>query len=186
MDEKQMFNETMAFFEALANEERLKIAGLLANQAHTAEELAPTLNQSPADVYRHLELLEGISLVRRDGQKYHLDVKSLEDLSRRVHAGRRPQADLSGFEGPEFDRKVLKTYMDENGRFKALPNQRKKFLVILKYLSDKFEVGVRYSEKQVNEILGQFYQDTASLRRGLVDAGLLARENGGGEYWRVE
>lgn len=186
MDEKQMLNETMAFFEALANEDRLKIAGLLANRAHTAEELAQTVNQSPANVYRHLELLEDLSLVHRDGQEYRLDVKALETLNRRIHAGRRPQADLSDFEGSDFDRKVFKTFMDENGRFKALPNQQKKMLVILKYLRDQFEVGVRYSEKQVNEILAQFYQDTASLRRDLVDTGLLAREDGGGEYWRVD
>ena len=185
MDEKQIIDETMVFFEALANVERLKLAGVLANQPQTVEQLAQSLNLAPASIYRHLELLEGLSLGQRDGQLYRWDAKALEDLSRRGHAGRRPQADLSGFEGPDFDRKVFKTFMDENGRFKALPNQQKKLMVILKYLCDQFEVGVRYSEKQVNEILARFYPDTASLRRNLVDSGLLAREVGGGEYWRV-
>jgi hypothetical protein len=35
----------------------------------------------------------------------------------------------------------------------------------------------------VNEILGRFNQDTARLRRALVDHGLMAREGGGGAYW---
>ena len=48
-----------------------------------------------------------------------------------------------------------------------------------------FEPGVRYTEKQVNEILGRFHEDTATLRQELVDYHMLAREGGGGEYWRV-
>ncbi len=45
--------------------------------------------------------------------------------------------------------------------------------------------GVRYSEKQVNEILGRYHKDTARLRRSLVETGLMGREGGGGEYWRI-
>jgi hypothetical protein len=44
---------------------------------------------------------------------------------------------------------------------------------------------VRYSEKQVNEMLNRFHEDTATLRRELVGYGLMGREGGGGEYWRV-
>jgi hypothetical protein len=49
-----------------------------------------------------------------------------------------------------------------------------------------FDVDKRYSEKRVNEILSQYYDDTATLRRELVGYGLMQREGGGGEYWRVE
>jgi hypothetical protein len=49
-----------------------------------------------------------------------------------------------------------------------------------------FETGVQYTEKQVNDILRRFSEDTASLRRDLVDLGWLAREGGGERYWRVE
>ncbi|MCE7861844.1 MAG: DUF2087 domain-containing protein, partial [Chloroflexi bacterium CFX2] len=42
-----------------------------------------------------------------------------------------------------------------------------------------------YSEKRVNEILSGYHEDTATLRRELVGAGLMKREGGGGEYWRV-
>jgi hypothetical protein len=48
-----------------------------------------------------------------------------------------------------------------------------------------FEPGARYPEKQVNEILSRFNEDTARLRRNLVDFKLMARQGGGGEYWRV-
>jgi hypothetical protein len=47
-----------------------------------------------------------------------------------------------------------------------------------------FELNKRYSEKKVNEILSQYHEDTASLRRELVGYGLMKREGGGGDYWR--
>jgi hypothetical protein len=49
-----------------------------------------------------------------------------------------------------------------------------------------FSHGVRYTEKRVNEILSKYNDDTARLRRWLVDFGYMAREGGGGKYWRVD
>ena len=48
----------------------------------------------------------------------------------------------------------------------------------------EFDVGMRYSERQVNGILRRFHPDVASLRRYLVDEGFLDRE-AAGEYWRA-
>jgi hypothetical protein len=45
---------------------------------------------------------------------------------------------------------------------------------------------MKYSEKQVNEILARFHADTATLRRELVGCGLMEREGGGGDYWKSE
>ena len=42
----------------------------------------------------------------------------------------------------------------------------------------------KYNEKKVNEILGRYHEDTATLRRELVGSKLMKREGGGGEYWR--
>jgi hypothetical protein len=38
----------------------------------------------------------------------------------------------------------------------------------------------------VNKILSQFSEDTARLRRNLVEFGFMERQGGGGEYWRVD
>jgi hypothetical protein len=48
-----------------------------------------------------------------------------------------------------------------------------------------FEAGRHYSEKEVNAILLHFNEDVASLCRGLIEYGLMKRQGGGGEYWRV-
>ena len=59
-------------------------------------------------------------------------------------------------------------------------------LVLLKYLTRAFEPGQRYTEKQVNEILLRYNEDTALLRRDLVDYKFMEREGGGKSYWLVE
>jgi len=55
-------------------------------------------------------------------------------------------------------------------------------LVLLDWLAQDFEPGVRYTEAMVNLIIGQRHPDTAALRRYLVDDGFMSRE--AGVYWR--
>jgi hypothetical protein len=49
---------------------------------------------------------------------------------------------------------------------------------VLEYLAERFQEGVEYPEPDVNELLGRFHDDYASLRRHLVDDGLLTRSAG--------
>jgi hypothetical protein len=46
----------------------------------------------------------------------------------------------------------------------------------------EFEPGVRNPEREVDAIVGRFFNDHAAVRRYLVDGGFLDREHG--EYWR--
>jgi hypothetical protein len=68
------------------------------------------------------------------------------------------------------------------GRLKEIPAKRSKRLVVLNRLALEFDVGVRYPEREVVEVLKRFHPDHASLRRYLVDEDLLSRDRG--EYWR--
>jgi len=79
---------------------------------------------------------------------------------------------------------VLSDFMQTDGRLKALPSQEKKLLAVLRYLVRLFDMGTRYTEKQVNEILKPVFADTASLRRYLVDYQFMERMSG--EYWVKE
>lgn len=81
-----------------------------------------------------------------------------------------------------FEEKTLRSFLDANGRLKVIPAQLKKRNVILQHLTQQFEVGQRYPESQVNEILLRFHADVFTLRREMIVAGLLERENG--VYWR--
>lgn len=81
-----------------------------------------------------------------------------------------------------YEAKVLRDFMVD-GRLKSIPARAKKKDVVLRHLVTLFEPGRRYPESEVNLVLQRVHPDYASLRRFLVDAGLMARDHG--IYWRV-
>jgi hypothetical protein len=64
------------------------------------------------------------------------------------------------------------------------PRKEKDKLVILNEIVTLFEPGRRYTEGEVNRILGPVYEDYATIRRYLIDYGFLGRTRGGSAYWR--
>ena len=81
------------------------------------------------------------------------------------------------------DERVLEIFTDAGGHLVGIPGQRKKRMVVLRWLAEDFRPGRRYREAEVNEILGRRHPDFASLRRLLVDEELMQRT--GGLYWRT-
>jgi hypothetical protein len=77
--------------------------------------------------------------------------------------------------------RVLRAFV-RDGRLVSIPSVHSKRLVVLDWLTQRFEPGRRYSEEMVNLILAQVHPDTAALRRYLVDDDFLSRADG--EYWR--
>ena len=185
-----MSEEAVAFFKALADANRLKIVGLLAQQPYSVEELAALLNLKASTVSHHLAKLAQAGLVSAKADSYynvyHLDEKALESKSRSVFSQENLAASVVDVDADAYDRKVIADYTRKDGSLKTIPAQRKKLDAVLRYVVKAFEVGKRYNEKKVNEILGGYHEDTASLRRELVGAGLMQRESDGSAYWRVE
>jgi DNA-binding transcriptional ArsR family regulator len=178
--------ELLGFFRALADPSRLKIVGLLAQQEYAVEQLSALIGLGESTVSHHLARLAEAGLVsaRAEGHyaMYSLRREALSEKARRLlRADRLP--DLArGVDLYSFDRKVLASFTGPDGRFAAFPTQEKKFLVLLRHVAKDFQPGVRYSERKVNEILSRHSEDTARLRRSLVDFGLMDREGGGRDY----
>jgi predicted transcriptional regulator len=176
----------LEFFKALADEKRLQIIGLLAQQDYSVEELAAILELSSATVSHHLQRLARIELVTaRADQHYHvysLQAETLRDISQQILSRDKLQETAEHLDLDAYDRKVLRDYM-EDGHLKSIPRQWKKREVILRYLVEQFEWDRRYSEKEVNEIISRTHEDYATLRRELVDSRRLARERE--IYWRI-
>jgi len=82
-----------------------------------------------------------------------------------------------------FDARVLGDFF-ANGRLKTIPVQRKKREVVLRYLAAKFDTDRAYTEQEVTFLLLNYHEDYASLRREMVDTGLMERANG--IYRRVQ
>jgi hypothetical protein len=173
--------ELMNFMKSLADAERLKIAGLLGVEALTATQVAEKLGMSQAEATHHLDTLVQSGLAHKEGNAYRLDRRALEQLSQRVLAQSRPPA--PEYEGDEFEVKTLRAYISRDGTLKSIPSQHKKLMVVLNHLAKNFEPGVQYPESQVNQILRRYHEDTAALRRYMVDNGLLQRERG--VYWKT-
>ena len=195
MTDQQKTDALLAFFKALADENRLKIVGLLAQRPYSVEKLADALGIGVSTTSHHLSRLAKAGLVsaKVDGHfyVYSLHTDTLRSMAQELlHEESLPRFGAPDSGEPETDgeaieRKVLANFTDAEGRITAFPMQEKKFLVLLAYAAKAFEPGKRYPEKEVNEILARFNEDTALLRRSLVDYHFMEREGGGGEYWRV-
>ena len=83
--------------------------------------------------------------------------------------------------------KILSRYFPHgvSGPLATFPTREKRRLILLKEIVTRFTPVRRYSEQEVNAILGAVYVDHVLLRRLLIDYGLLARRPDGSEYWRV-
>jgi predicted transcriptional regulator len=181
--------ELVTFFKALADKNRLKIVGLLAEKPYSVEELATLLELKPPTVSHHLSKLADVGLVKSHAESYYnvyqLDRDMLTEKTRSMFSQQDLSTVVAEVDADAYDKKVIKDYARRDGSLKTLPAQQKKLEAILRYVVRAFEVGKRYSEKQVNEILSRYHEDTATLRRELVGLRLMQREGGGGEYWRT-
>jgi hypothetical protein len=182
--------ELLEFFKALADANRLKIVGLLAQGEYTVEQLAEMLELRPSTVSHHLTRLSKARLVSARSESYYnvyyLETNTLEAMSQRLLARETFPAVTAEVDMDAYDRKVINTFCEADGRIRQFPAQQKKFEAILRYVIQEFDPGMRYSEKQVNEILKNYSDDTATLRRGFIEFKMMQREGGGGEYWIPE
>jgi hypothetical protein len=71
------------------------------------------------------------------------------------------------------------------GRLVEVPRAAELRLELLRHLVERFEPGRSYREAEVNALLREVHDDHVALRRYLVDARLLARDDDGATYWRA-
>jgi len=65
---------------------------------------------------------------------------------------------------------------------RSWPAQHKKRLIVLEQFAVKFEPGRRYGELEANGLIKPFFDDYCTVRRLLVDEGMIRRD--GSSYWR--
>ena len=184
------FDDLLAFFKTLADANRLKLIGVLAQKEASVEELAAILDISPSTTSHHLSKLSEMGLVsaRVDGyyNLYRLETSALEEMSKKfLSKDALPEVALD-LDRKAYDRKILTDYLNEDGTIQQLPTNHRKLDVILGYIADQFEFDRIYTEKEVNAIIGALNEDISGLRRDLISVGYLDRERDGSAYWRVE
>jgi len=82
--------------------------------------------------------------------------------------------------------KILRNIFDLTGplKLKVYSPKLKKKITALRRISEEFEPGREYSEKEVNALLKAIYPDFATLRRNLIDYGCLDRRSDCSVYWK--
>lgn len=98
-----------------------------------------------------------------------------------IHKGATMVDDRYAITAQERD-KIITNYI-RDGKLTEFPKKQKRKLVILKYLSERLEPNREYTEREVNAILNDFYEDYVTLRRYLIEYGFLNRDRDGSRYW---
>ena len=182
--------EMLGFFKAMADANRLKILGLLAQEELTVEQISEMLKLRPSTVSHHLSKLAEVGLVSARSSSYYnvyyLENQVLETKAKLLLSRETLPTMASDVNMDAYDQKVIRDYSTSDGHLKTIPSQRKKLEVILRHISREFEPGKTYSEYEVNQILKNFHEDTASLRRELIGTGIFKPSTGGKEYWLAE
>ncbi len=174
------FDSSLAALKALADATRLKLIGLIADRECSVGDLARRLKLTEPTVSHHLSKLRagGLVTMRTEGTAhfYRLDAEALRLVGKSLAPPAATRSPKMGNAGDDFERKVLDTFVVD-GALTKIPDKRNKRDVILKWLAGQFERGKNYSEAAVSARIKKIHPDFATLRRELIMAKLLTREN---------
>ena len=174
----------MLFGRAVSDPMRVRILALLIEEERPmyGQELAEHLNVTPQTISHHLHILKNGGLIREERENayryYSLDTASIQHLRETLFADNHFSLPTRQ-EGRE---RVLGIFF-QNGRLVSIPKNRAQRRLVLEELAHVFEWGRLYDEREVNNILKPFHDDTASLRRAMIEEQILLRD--GGRYWLV-
>jgi hypothetical protein len=118
----------------------------------------------------------GLKTVARRDLDDAYALRSLRHGARIVARMQRPKGNdvrRAAFDGPP---ELAAFFRD--GRLETIPAGRERRQALLVHVASVFAPDREYSEDEVNRILQNVHSDHATLRRYLVDAGLLRRERG--------
>lgn len=177
-------NQMLDYVKVMSDPTRLRIIGMLSQGNVTRKEVAERLELSPKDSLTHLGFLEFIGVVSQENGVFSLNDDRLAVLAKEQLLEEKqlyvPHEALD-----EKTKKVLKAHLNADGSIRQIPAPPK-LQIILDYLINFFEFDKNYTEKEINQIIKRFNEDTAGLRRDLIEANMLARESDGSRYWRIK
>jgi excisionase family DNA binding protein len=135
---------------------------------YTAAEVAELLRLNHQVVQRKLQAGEIPGY--RIGREWRVDHSQLMAWLEKHSNQRRATSDAD---------KVLRNFLDNDGRLRSIPVSSAKRAVVLAYLADHLEAGRTYRERELSAVLRRFHDDVATLRRELVGAKLVVRTTDG-------
>ena len=177
--------DSFGLLKLFLDRDRLAVAGALAARPASTDDLVAVTGLDRRTVLTAIGDLRAAGLVVNDGDEYRLDDDAMLAAAHDAAEAEIPMDPVIGFGMTQDEQTLLGRFF--SGRvLNEIPTQRVKRLVVLQRLALEFDIGRRYTEFEVNEILGAFHPDWSALRRGLIDEHLLDRAPtaGGNLYWR--
>ena len=179
-------SEAISLFKCLSDKSRLQILKSLAIEDMYVERLAERLGISAPTVSFHLKKLADAGAVTSYKNQYYmmysLNRKVFEVSILKILEEESDEAEIQAKRDAEYRKKVINAFF-EYGKLKAIPSQRKKERIVLEVIADAFEYDRVYTEREVNVIIADFFDDFCTIRRDMVAENLLDRD--AGRYWRV-
>ena len=171
--------EAIRLFKCLSDRSRLQILKSLAIEDMYVERLAERLGIKAPTVSFHLKKLADAGAVTSYKSQYYtiFETSILEILQEKSD-----EIEIQAQRDAEYRQKVIDTFF-EYGKLKTIPTQQKKERIVLEVIAQAFEFDRIYSEREVNIIIADFYDDFCTIRRDMVAEQLLGRNEKG--YWRV-
>ena len=171
--------EAIKLFKCLADKSRLQILKSLMLEDMYVERLAERLNLSAPTISFHLKKLEDAKAVVSRKEQYYtvysikkeIFMTNIMDIIKEESV----EAQLQKEREEAYRQKVLSAFF-EYGKLKSIPSQRKKERIVLEEIVKAFELDREYTEKEVNIIIADYYDDFCTIRRDMIAEGLLIRE----------
>ena len=76
----------------------------------------------------------------------------------------------------------VEQFFKDDGSLKQIPAKQSKKIAVLKIIASSLEPNRRYSEKELNQLIARFNDDTAAIRRHMIEFKILER-NKESIYW---
>ena len=73
-------------------------------------------------------------------------------------------------------------FFNLDGTLISIPVKPAKKIAVLQRIAQELSSTTRYSEKDLNAIIARFHDDTAAIRRHMIEYGILERD-GESVYW---
>jgi len=129
----------------------------------TSAEVAKLLKMNPQVVVR--KLLSGEIPGYKLGKDWRIEAGQLREWLE-SKSNRQPRSERE---------KVLKNFF-VNGRLTHLPSARKKKRYVLEEFLRRFDRGRVYTEKEVNDIIAESYDDFCTVRREFIAEKMMTRK----------
>lgn len=173
--------EIVAFFKALADPNRLRIVGLLAEESRCGQELAAALRLTPATVTHHIRLLKDVGLIREERRApytyFELDRSRLQRTVKAALKRERVQEFAAGPDVSRERQRVLRSFFD-GPTLKSIPAQRRKKEIVFEEILRRLPKQSSFTEKELSRLLQKIHPDFCTIRREFIMGRYMERRDG--------